>query len=46
MLMLERSGLLKAKLAKYRAQLLEPAKKGPAGEGLLHVSVVSSSTLI
>lgn len=29
------SGLLKAKLAKYRAQLLEPAKKGPAGEGSL-----------
>ncbi|WVR09166.1 hypothetical protein IAU60_006228 [Kwoniella sp. DSM 27419] len=26
-------GLLKAKLAKYRAQLLEPDKKGPKGEG-------------
>nr|XP_019047923.1 cytoplasmic protein [Kwoniella bestiolae CBS 10118]OCF26853.1 cytoplasmic protein [Kwoniella bestiolae CBS 10118] len=26
-------GLLKAKLAKYRAQLLEPEKKGPKGEG-------------
>jgi ribosome-interacting GTPase 1 len=26
-------GLLKAKLAKYRQQLLEPAKKGAAGEG-------------
>lgn len=26
-------GLLKAKLAKYRSQLLEPAKKGEKGEG-------------
>jgi ribosome-interacting GTPase 1 len=26
-------GLMKAKLAKYRAQLLEPEKKGPKGEG-------------
>lgn len=26
-------GLLKAKLAKYRAQLLEPSKKGEKGEG-------------
>ncbi|EAS01083.1 developmentally-regulated GTP-binding protein (macronuclear) [Tetrahymena thermophila SB210] len=26
-------GLLKAKLAKYRTQLLEPASKGPKGEG-------------
>ena len=26
-------GVLKAKLAKYRAQLLEPSKKGEKGEG-------------
>lgn len=26
-------GLLKAKLAKYRSQLLEPSKKGEKGEG-------------
>jgi ribosome-interacting GTPase 1 len=26
-------GTLKAKLAKYRAQLLEPEKKGAKGEG-------------
>lgn len=26
-------GLLKAKLAKYRSELLEPAKKGEKGEG-------------
>lgn len=26
-------GLLKAKLAKYRSQLLEPAKKGEKGDG-------------
>ena len=26
-------GLLKAKLARYRSQLLEPAKKGEKGEG-------------
>lgn len=26
-------GLLKAKLAKYRSELLEPSKKGEKGEG-------------
>ena len=26
-------GLLKAKLAKYRSQLLEPSKKGEKGDG-------------
>lgn len=26
-------GILKAKLAKYRSQLLEPSKKGEKGEG-------------